>query len=272
MIHYPKLSKFDFVFFRMGGPGLGNLLFPVYRAYQEASQAGEEMVFPQFGQFKIGPILRFERDKRLYFDLFKNRSLGEVYLNAKSVFSVASGRNFDSDIKVHSGLGNYFYDLNASLVKDFELYLLGRVSNLDLLKRKIDSIGGNDICVHVRRGDFSKDKSAGGGMNYQIEDEWYVKAVNALVDRGGAGRVRVFSDTNDLSQEFLKKLKCDEVDVSSNAMHSLLIMSKHGTIVCSRSSFSLWSAFLGKQHVVHNHDFDFKKYMPPGFVSRIECI
>ena len=76
--HYPSLSKHDFLFFRLHGAGLANHLFPMYRAFQKSRQTNGIFLFPTMTQVKIGPIIRREQDKRIYFNLFQRRSINEL--------------------------------------------------------------------------------------------------------------------------------------------------------------------------------------------------
>lgn len=72
---YPKLSEKDCMLFRLGGAGLGNILFTYARAviYVQKHE-NAEMIWPTWFSFKLGPILRHESDKRFYNDLFVNHS------------------------------------------------------------------------------------------------------------------------------------------------------------------------------------------------------
>lgn len=64
---YPKLSEKDCMLFRLGGAGLGNILFTYARAviYVQKHE-NAEMIWPTWFSFKLGPILRHESDKRFY--------------------------------------------------------------------------------------------------------------------------------------------------------------------------------------------------------------
>src|SRR5262249_28756870 len=59
-----------FAFPSVGRGGLGNMLFPWARAEVFRKRHGVPMLAPQWTQFKIGPLLRGERDKRYYTGLF----------------------------------------------------------------------------------------------------------------------------------------------------------------------------------------------------------
>jgi hypothetical protein len=107
----------------------------------------------------------------------------------------------------------------------------------------------------------SKDQTKITGMSYRIADEWYIEAVNEAKELSPNAKVRVFTDEAILSQKLLSKLHCDEVDKSENALHAILKMSYHGYLIASKSSFSLWSAYIGNQYTFITEDFEIQKYM-----------
>ena len=58
---YPKLSEKDGILFRLGGAGLGNILFTYARAViYVQNHEDAEMIWPTWFSFKLGPILRHE--------------------------------------------------------------------------------------------------------------------------------------------------------------------------------------------------------------------
>lgn len=261
LIHFPILSRADFVIFRLLGPGLGNLLFPVYRAYQAHREFGGTLVFPQFMQLKVGPWLRRERDARSYGDIFLKRNLTEVRQHIHAlVLSAARDR---SRLRTYEGLGNYFHDLNPKFKSDFIGFLTHRYARQDMLNQESSKITPNDICVHIRRGDFQPAGAGGnGGMNYQVDDDWYIQATKVARSKSPTGRVMIFTDAESTSEKIINGIMPDEIDTAPDALQSMIKMSKHGQIVASKSSFSLWAAYLGSGSAIIHHDFDIHRYMP----------
>lgn len=272
MLHFPVLSKADFLFFRLLGPGLGNLLFPMYRAFQAQREEGGQLVFPQFFQWKPGPWLRREKDARAYGDLFRRRTPHEMFLHAKAVALRLSGNT--QRLRMQEGLGRHFHDLDPAHRAAFKQWLVGHYRQRDALTQELDGIAALDICVHIRRGDFAAATTAAaqqGTMNYQIPDEWYVEAVRVARKVAPGARVRVFTDAHTLEPALLTALEAGELDASPNALHSMLRMSAHGTIITSRSSFSLWAAYLGSGQAIVHRDFDLGRYMPDHAIRVIRC-
>ena len=69
---YPKLSEHDLGFVRLGGAGLGNIMFTWARAAVFARDNDCQVIWPTWPSIKVGPYLRREADKRFYGDLFRN--------------------------------------------------------------------------------------------------------------------------------------------------------------------------------------------------------
>jgi hypothetical protein len=264
LLHFPVLSRADFVFFRLRGSGLGNLLFPLYRAYQARQLQGGLLVFPQFLQLKPGPLMRREPDARAYGDIFQARTAKEVMHHARALWLLHTGKD-ERQLRIYEGLGRHFHELSPALRADFRRSLIQRYRQSQRLQQALSKIHEEDIAVHIRRGDFAASTNpmaAQGTMNFIIEDEWYVLATELARQRSPSGKVRVFTDSSELPPSLLKALKPNEIDQSPDALHSLMKMSGHGTIVTSRSSFSLWAAYLGNSHAFVNRDFDIERYMP----------
>ena len=76
-IIYPKLTNIlDLSFVRIGGPGLANSIITSMQAfviYKKEKELNDKVLFinPTWKKFSIGPVLRKEKDKRHYFNLFK---------------------------------------------------------------------------------------------------------------------------------------------------------------------------------------------------------
>lgn len=269
--HYPILSRFNLLFFRIGGPGLGNLLFPLYRAFQGSKKNDETLIFPTFFQLKLGPFLRGEADLRTYGNLFEHRSLKELAIDLNLMINkhrfCAEGTNIGenktpSTTVIHyAGLKNFYYDLDPTLRSEFISLLESRMHAKDRFSSECTRIEEDDICIHLRYSDFLESIPGKTGHGYKNSPAWYEKVIKYLRKERPNSKIRIFSDT-EVSQGFLKDTEIYEVDKSQNALHALLKMSRHKTIVCSRSSFSLWAAFLGGKEIIVPKEFDLNIYLP----------
>ena len=229
MYHYPLLSSPDLGFIRAPGPGLGNLLFPITRALQEAKIKEEIFVPPTMFNLKIGPLIRQEKNLRLYNKEFKKRGLRE-WLNFVRV------NIYRNKVTFHSGLRNLFHDIKESSL------LINNWLISNSIEKPINNSG--KIAVHIRRGDFNKSNKS--DLSSQIPTQWYLDTVDRLVSKIDM-EVILFSDTK-VSDDWLKFGSRVKLSENISACSNLLSMSTADVLVASRSTFSLWSYFLSNQN------------------------
>ncbi|MEP3266521.1 MAG: hypothetical protein ABJM86_10760 [Hyphomicrobiales bacterium] len=262
-LHIPVLSKYDFGFFRTPGPGLGNLLFPMSRALIGAHLSGGTFVCPTIRQFKLGPYLRNEPDKRTYGDVFKARSQTELSQWAYSKFKsgidedvVSQSTKRPSAIR-YSGLKNYFHDLKGhnEIISDW-------------INQKANFTGATnedyDIAVHIRLGDFAPYIEGSSASNMRLPFSWYRDAMNAALEELGfnSAKILIFTDAREGEVSNLRNEWNANIDTSSNAITSILRLSRAKVIISSRSTFSMWGAYLGKSKCIWDKDFDVKASYP----------
>ena len=70
---FVSLGRLESLGIRLGGAGLGNILFPWARALVYAQENHCIRIQTTWKNLKIGTFLRKEKDKRLYFDLFREK-------------------------------------------------------------------------------------------------------------------------------------------------------------------------------------------------------
>ena len=114
--YIPRLSPIDLIFFRLGGPGLGNLLFPISRALLDARKADGVFINGTFPQLKFGPVIRMERDKRAYRREFTPQSLRKRVQRLLLTFRDSTteqnmSQETDCTVFYYAGLGKFFYPL-----------------------------------------------------------------------------------------------------------------------------------------------------------------
>lgn len=282
IIHRPILSDWDFFLFRTQGPGLGNLLFPLYRAFQSQKKMGGELVFPQFRQIKIGPYLRQEKDKRTYGNIFATRTFQDLTLQAQSLFSSKINESEltdsiatqlkDTTTVLYKGLGNYFKDFDKSHREDFEKFLLARAKNNTQLYRLKEDCSPDHVAIHLRLGDFSavsKGQSQEQQMNARTDIEWYQSNVNHLLSINPNLKLTLFTDEAELPRSYHSMLGNPKLDKSKNALEAILHMSSHPIIIGSKSSFSLWAAYLGNSELRVPKEFDIERYTTPDAIKSV---
>ena len=175
---YPQFSRYEFFGIRLGGAGLGNLLFIYSRAIIYEKKNDLKMIWPTWTSVHIGPWIRRERDRRSYHNLF--RPYGEditgihKYLLLFFCRSQIEIFNYDNSAKIT------FRDIMDSqeLIKTT---LIKRISenNLGVKKHSFD----REINIHVRRGDFrpaSQTAMERGDVNTATPIEWFVSIVKQL--------------------------------------------------------------------------------------------
>lgn len=253
---YAKLSKFDLLLFRAGGPGLGNLLFPWARAKVISETHNYRMLASTWPQVKIGPILRGELDARNYAGIFKtvpNEVSGFkrlwILLTRKRVSeftmnNVKSGQilEFEGMEGMYEAILGHSEFLRNSLIS---MLARNRISDLTTIHNCKQS-----IAVHVRFGDFSENNLttlAKGQVNCRQPIEWYVAAVCSLRKELGADViVNIFSDAIEEELKPLMALPLVRRISGNTAIEDMLLIGTHKVFVASGSTFSMWGSFLGQ--------------------------
>lgn len=282
-----KFSDFDFLDFRLGGPGLGNLLFVWARAIVYAEKQGLKIISPNWRTFKLGPYLRFEKDKRLYNSLFIKSGITGIkkyILQLISMQLIQSTRiksaSFIPEVITFSGMNNQMNDI----INDYAIVKkkLFEILSDDVIKLT-QTNDLNYIGVHLRFGDFqpeNEDHLRAGKTNTRISINWYVTQINKLKRHFGSDtNFMIFSDGS--KDELSKVLSMENVKhiEGGNALSDLILLSQSKIIIASNSTFSLWASYLGRCHTIwfpgtkrfnlfHDHEscqefeLDYKEELP----------
>ena len=258
---YPKLSELDFSLFRLGGAGLGNILFTYARAaiYTQKHE-NCALIWPTWFSIKAGPILRHEPDKRFYNNLFDNHSgyisglkKTKILLTKKHIKEQDMGKRQDLDdcVVIFEGFENCFQEI----MNDSQAVYQEIVRNLNPKNRDALAFDGkNAICMHVRLGDFTRaswDEVKNGKHCSAIPIEWYVQMGNALRQIiGNDVKIYVFSDGTDEELKSLLELENVERITFGSAISDILALANSGIFVASGSSFSMWARYLGRMTTI----------------------
>lgn len=246
---YPQFSRYEFFGIRLGGAGLGNLLFIYSRAIIYEKKNDLKMIWPTWTSVHIGPWIRRERDRRSYHNLF--RPYGEditgihKYLLLFFCRSQVEIFNYDNSAKIT------FRDIMDSqeLIKTT---LIKRISenNLGVKKHSFD----REINIHVRRGDFrpaSQTAMERGDVNTATPIEWFVSIVKQLsVITDDKIIFNVFSDGSNMELQPLLNLPNVRRVAFGTSVADIVALSSSRLIIASGSSFSLWARFLGQQNCI----------------------
>ena len=245
MIRYTfaSLGNFESLGIRLGGAGLGNILFPWANAIVYAKQYELERIATTWTNLKIGTFIRKERDKRMYFNLFT----GNDGIQGFRKFLLL---NFSSRVKVFSGMHNLFEPFkNEHQYIKSELLKIINPHHIKAVKR-FDS---NSIAIHIRMGDFEVPKNEeilrNGNWGYRLPLDWY-KSVIEKIRADSTLPIYIFSDGSDEDLKDILELKnCSRVDLGSS-ISDMLALSSAKVLVASASTFSMWSSFLGQKSTI----------------------
>ena len=259
---FASLSKGESLGFRLGGPGLGNLLFPWSRAVVFAKKHNLKRINSTWKTVKLGPIIRGEFDKRFYSDLFEEHEIGglkkTILLNfakkieEKDAEEALTKHSLWPRVIVFKGLGNSF----NPILNDHETVkreLLKIVSTKH--KEAADKYEKNGISIHIRMGDFATPPSEEflreGRWNYRLPIEWYANVIeNIRKTIGKEIRVNIFSDGTDEELREVLKLPNTHRCFYGSAISDLLALSESPVLIASASTFSMWASYLGRMPTI----------------------
>lgn len=253
---YPQFSGYELFGIRLGGAGLGNLLFTYTRALKLARENGCEFVYPSWRSVKVGPYLRHEKDKRFYGDLFKNNSGYVSGIKKSKLLRFAHKEVVSNGEEVRNAP-----DGSLLIYKDFTMNFNGLldfrdeiredlIKNLNSKNRKpLSEDNSNVINVHVRLGDFNaanKGQLDSGANNTSLPIEWYVaviEQINAATDQKLV--FNIFSDGTDEQLKPITDIGNTRRVFYGTSIADIIALSMSKVMIASGSSFSLWARYLG---------------------------
>jgi hypothetical protein len=254
MYVFPFLGQYEFIFFRLFGPGIGNSLLVWARALIYSHRYNLKMLQPTWNNFSIGSVIRKQKDFRIYADLFKEdssylnnlRKLRLLIFNKKVFEENIINHNFkNDDVLIVKGLKNFFNELYGANDLIYENLL--KITNKKNLKG-LNFNYENSITLHVRRSDFN-------GFSADTEstdDQWFVRIVNLLRKKLNKElKVYIFTDVkNDQIQNLLSLANVSRLDFETS-IADLLSMTRSKIFVGSKhSTFSHWVSYLAQMPTV----------------------
>lgn len=254
---YPKFSVFELPGVRLAGPGLGNLMLIYFRAWLVAKERGYAFIWPTWPSLKPGAIIRREKDKRFYADLFRNRSgyvdglKKQLLIHRRGTIRVNKpdfdfSRVDDGSVILYEYYGWMFEDLlpHVDEIREEIVRNLSRKS-----RRGLEGDMSRCVNIHVRLGDFAVNTNAlnAGKSNTRIHVGWYAAIVRKIIDiLGESVTFNVFSDGTDEELRELLAVPGVRRVFYGNSLADILALSRAPLMVASRSSFSMWARFLGQ--------------------------
>ena len=240
---FVSLGKMESFGYRLGGAGLGNILFPWATALVYAKKHDLKRIQTTWKNFKIGTFLRKERDKRMYFDLFTGKDgIGGF----KKFFLL----NFSSKVKYFSRMDDLFEPFkNEQVFVKQELIKIINPYHLQMA----NEIDANSIGVHIRMGDFENPENEqilrDGTWNYRLPMKWYLGIIEKLKEQSNLP-IFIFSDGNDKDLKEILQLENCKRAYFGYAISDMITLSKCKILVSSASTFSMWASFLGQMPTI----------------------
>lgn len=136
----------------------------------------------------------------------------------------------------------YFEDIREILIREFSLVEEMDVEN-KFIYDKIKEL--NSISIHIRRGDYVKDKKNNAIYNV-FGLEYYHNAIDFITNKMEDPYFFVFSDDLKWASKNLNLSNAIYVDVNSNGNpeNDLILMANCKHNIIANSTFSWWSAWL----------------------------
>lgn len=257
---FAKLSKFDSLGVRLGGAGLGNILFPWARAIIFARKNNLELINTTWKTLKIGPLLRGEIDTRGYSSLFEENNIKGLkkfnLLNFKKRYSENNINEFlnekSESVLIFTNMKNQMLDIldDYDIVKN-ELCKITKKEHLENIKK----FDGKGITVHIRMGDFtipgSEAEIRNGKTNCRLPLKWYISIINKIREEiNNDIPVNIFSDGKDEELKEILSLSNVKRHYYGSAIADMLAISKSQLLIASNSTFSLWASYLGRMPTI----------------------
>jgi hypothetical protein len=244
----------------VGRTGLAHSLLAWARCVVWAEQVGATMLAPHWFRFRIGPMIRQERDKRHYFADFHDAT---QVSGLRREYLLATSMRVHAELDLPGrGNGNWRKTVvifrNAQAVNGKKFFHLIE-GHHELVRDRLISITTDKalagvhvephVAIHVRRGDFKEPDTGDLDQvvtNTRLPIEWYEKTFLKLRSQIGYNfKTIIYSDGSDAEIAELLKYKNVERSKSQSAITDLISMSNAAVIVASVSGFSQWGSYLG---------------------------
>jgi hypothetical protein len=260
---YASPHGIDTYLFRLGGVGVGNLLFPWARCAIYCRHGGATQIYTTWPQIKPGAWLRMEQDKRHYFHVF--RPLPDEIRGARKLQLLHTTKRVNENCPwseypdsprtvFFRGLGNYFLDLQLSDRAWLRERFLAMISDRRLVERTSDP----HIGVHIRRGDmppYQADIQNTGTMRLPLS--WYAHVIRRVCTQSGwTGEIGVCSDGTETELAEILRLPNVRLVRGKTALHDLMYLAASHLIIGSVSTFSQWAAYFSGSPSIWHPSFD----------------
>jgi hypothetical protein len=240
---FASLGYLESIGIRLGGAGLGNIMFPWATALVYTKKHNLKSIQITWKNLKFGTFLRKERDKRMYMDLF-------LETDGISGFKKFFLLNFSNNIMVFSGMDNLFEPFKSD--QNFVKSELLKIINPYHISRAKE-FNSNSIAIHIRMGDFANPMNEkvlrNGAWNYRLPIKWYISLIEKIQKESNLP-IYIFSDAEDSElKEILAYDNCNRAYFGSS-ISDMIALSRCKVLVSSASTFSMWASFLGQMPTI----------------------
>jgi len=261
--------------------GLGNMLLVWADCYISCKDLKIKQIAPFWRKLRIGTYLRGERDKREYQRLFTNgknisgiNRLLLLLISNKVSTEDFKKTKFKNKLSLLPKVVTFSSMNNFNRLTGRHNEVLKEVYNITKPKYWPINLPKSFIAIHIRRGDFPEMSNEINQIYFKIPIEWYIDALNQIRNQiGNDFPVVIFSDGTD--EEVKPILSLPKVIRSSypESISDMLAISKAIVIITSKSTYSLFGAFLGQVPslwYIGKNDIYKSSYMPAEQNSSLE--
>lgn len=264
---YPRLSTTDLWLLRLGGAGLGNLMFNWARCLSRCRRNGWRMIWPTWFSFKPKNWRVNPYDHRTYGGLF--RPTGDYVSGINKVGQLMFRKWVpEAEADAHPPAPGRVVQFRGMTGKfkpfreDLELIrseLLAITQEIHLAGYRAENPA--PVAVHVRLGDFVQQGSFEEMVdidNSVLPLGWYISLLESLREKAGtAFRSSVFSDGEDADLAPLLAMENVRRVEFGSSIADMLAMSRSRLLITSGSTFSQWASYLGQVPAIwHPGKFD----------------
>lgn len=239
--------------------GLANRLFIWASGYTYAYLTRREHYVYGWHRVSIGPWIRNEKNKRLYYKYFSHRESPWYYLltfllpSRQKLYNPVIGEDIavpdSAKLVIFDKLPDsrrYFKD-----IKPFRLLIRDSLTQSlhKKLQKKLEDLPAITVAIHIRRGDFNVNRLA-------TPIEYFISAIVELKKHLNEKlEAYVFSDGTDMELSPVLEIEGVKKAPPHEDIIDLFFISKAQIIITSpKSTFSYWAGFLSKGAIIHHPD------------------
>jgi hypothetical protein len=262
MLHPPASGKL-YGYAQVGRYGLGHSLLAWARCLLWCERQGARMLAPDWFHFRVGPLLRKERDRRSYHRLFQFgdyvNGFRRQWILRTAERTMATAFEWD-DANPMVGDGLVVFQNLVSMNEETHFHeITGHSARVRVALTRMTRpefrpapLAEPHIAIHVRMGDFGSsvplEKLRAGAKNARLPLSWFVSVLSGLREKLGNVPAIVYSDGDDAALAPLLNLAHVRRPPDAQSITDLLSMAQSRLIISSGSGFSMWGAYLGDSH------------------------